>query len=242
MEQLPNDVKQAMQEPAVAEQLLAALTPYLTSNKQQLFAQVLPERTRHLTVAVEDTYQEHNASAVVRSSECFGIQDIHIIEKQHKYNIAKGIAKGSEKWVDIHIYDDHDDNTQACIDRLRQQGYTIAAATPHRQEVTPAAYNITEPTAVFFGRELYGLSDAVIEQADHFVNIPMVGFTESFNISVSAAIILYELTKRLREQTSIEWRLSHNEQLLKKLEWTIKTIQNGERLAERYYRQIASAS
>jgi tRNA (guanosine-2'-O-)-methyltransferase len=242
MEQLPGHIKQAIQEPAVAEQLLAALTPYLTANKQQLFEQVLPERTRHITVAVEDTYREHNASAVVRSSECFGIQDIHIIEKQHKYNVAKGIAKGSEKWVDVHIYDEEEDNTQSCIDRLRQQGYTIAAATPHRQEVTPAAYNITQPTAVFFGRELYGLSDAVTEQADHFINIPMVGFTESFNISVSAAIILYELTKRLREQPSIEWRLSRDEQLLKKLEWTIKTIQNGERLAGRYFRKLSSGS
>ncbi len=211
--------------------LLQYLESYLTERRNALFDKVLSNRTRHITVVAEDTYQEHNASALIRTCDCFGIQDFHILEKHNEFKIAKGMAKGAEKWVDVHMYEGAENKEQECIDRLRKNGYKIVATTPHNNDCLLDAFDLSQKSALFFGREKYGLSDCIIEQADSFLKIPMVGFTESFNISVSTAIILHTLTNKLREIPDIPWQLTEKERIAKKIEWCIKTIQNGKKIA-----------
>ncbi|RSK40455.1 TrmH family RNA methyltransferase [Mangrovimonas spongiae] len=210
--------------------LLEYLESYLTDNRKQRFSDVLKERTRHFTVATEDVYHLHNTSAVIRSCDVFGIQDVHVIEEKRTKRIESEIALGAQKWVDIHRHK----STDNCIDSLRDKGYQIVATTPHTKDCVLQDFDITKKSCFFFGKEVNGLSDTVMEQADGFLKIPMVGFTESLNISVSAAIILQYVTSQLK-QTSLPWMLTEDELLEKRLDWTKKSLKNYDTLLKHFY-------
>ena len=209
--------------------LLAYLEGFISENRKQRFLEVLSNRTRHFTIAVEDVYQMHNTSAVMRSCEVFGIQELNIIEQKYSKTIDKQIALGAEKWVDINEFN----SNASCITALRKKGYQIIATTPHNESCFLNEFDITKPSALFFGTEKEGLSQDVIDQADGFLKIPMVGFTESLNISVSAAIIIQDLTNRLRNST-INWKLSELEMIEKRLDWTRKTIKDIDYVESRF--------
>ena len=206
----------------------------LTDNRKERFLNVLNTRTKHFTIAVEDVFQMHNTSAVMRSCEVFGIQELNVIEQRYGKSIDKEIAMGAQKWVDINSFDSVTD----CIDNLKNQGYQIIATTPHENDCLLEDFDISKPSALFFGTERDGLSDEVLQRADGFLKIPMVGFTESLNISVSAAIIIQNLTTRLRK-TEIDWQLSENEILEKRLDWAKNSIKDIKRIEARYYDEHA---
>ncbi|MFM2212856.1 MAG: rRNA (guanosine-2-O-)-methyltransferase RlmB [Bacteroidota bacterium] len=209
---------------------LAYLEGFLTENRKERFADVLANRTNHFTIAVEDVFQFHNTSAVMRSCEVFGIQEINIVEQRFGKDIDKEIAMGAQKWVDINKFE----NITDCIDTLRAKGYQIIATTPHNDSCLLHDFDVTQKSALFFGTEKEGLSDDVMRNADGYLKIPMVGFTESLNISVSAAIIIQDITTRLR-QSNINWPLSDMELLEKRLVWAKNSIKDIKRIEERYY-------
>jgi tRNA (guanosine-2'-O-)-methyltransferase len=209
---------------------LEFLENILTDNRKERFLNVLKNRTRHFTVAVEDVFQMHNTSAVMRSCEVFGIQELNVIEQRFGKRIDKEIAMGAQKWVDINAFD----SITGCLDNLQSRGYQIIATTPHEDDCLLEDFDITKPSALFFGTERDGLSDEILKRADGFLKIPMVGFTESLNISVSAAIIIQNLTERLRNST-IHWQLSQEEIVEKRLQWAKNTIKDIKRIEARYY-------
>ncbi|WP_417867556.1 TrmH family RNA methyltransferase [Xanthomarina gelatinilytica] len=210
--------------------LLAYLESYLTENRRQRFDKVLEERTKHFTVATEDVYQLHNTSAVIRSCDVFGIQEVHIVEERNSKRIDREIAMGAQKWVDLKRFH----SVKTCIQDLKQKGYQIVATTPHANNCLLHEFDVTKKSCFFFGRETEGLSQEVIDQADTFLKIPMYGFTESLNISVSAAIVLQHVTTKLK-QTDIDWKLSLEEQQQKRLDWIKKTIKSYDEIVERFY-------
>ncbi|MCK5700522.1 MAG: RNA methyltransferase [Cyclobacteriaceae bacterium] len=214
------------------------LESYLTPHRKSLFDKIAALRTRHFTIVAEDTYQDHNASALIRNCDCFGIQDLHILEEHQKYRLAKGMTQGSEKWVGLHYYSEFENCTQTCIDTLREQGYAIIATTPHENDYLINEYDVSKKSAFFFGRETTGLSKQVLDQADGYIKIPMFGFSESFNISVSVALLLQSLMGRLRASNSPYWRLTQDEIIDLKIDWCIKTIQNGDRISANYLAQM----
>lgn len=209
--------------------LLEYLESYLTENRRTRFNTVLNKRTKHFTVATEDVYQLHNTSAVMRSCDVFGIQELSIIEEQNVKRIDREIAMGSQKWVDLNRFH----SAIECVTHMRNQGYQIVATTPHQDDCMLHDFDITKKSCFFFGRETEGLSDVILNEADCFLKIPMSGFTESLNISVSAAIILQHVTAKLR-QTDINWQLTETEKLEKKLDWIKKTIHSYNKIVERY--------
>ena len=209
---------------------LEFLENILTENRKERFLNVLKNRTRHFTVAVEDVFQMHNTSAVMRSCEIFGIQELNIIEQRFGKRIDKEIAMGAQKWVDINAFD----SITGCLDNLQSRGYQIIATTPHEDDCLLEDFDISKPCALFFGTERDGLSEEIIKRADGFLKIPMVGFTESLNISVSAAIIIQNLTERLRK-SNIKWQLSENELIEKRLQWAKNSIKDIKRIEARYY-------
>lgn len=213
---------------------LEYLESYLTTRRKFLFSKVTANRTRHFTIVAEDTYQDHNASALIRNCDCFGIQDLHIIEEINRYRLAVGMTQGSEKWVDLHYYSKNEDNTQTCIDTLKGQGYAIIATTPHENDCFVDDFDVSRKSAFFFGKENTGLSQQILDQADGYVKIPMFGFSESFNISVSVALLLQSLMGKLRESDAVDWRLTEKEIIDLKIDWSIKTIQNGDRISAKY--------
>jgi tRNA (guanosine-2'-O-)-methyltransferase len=210
---------------------LAFLENILTENRKERFLQVLQNRTKHFTVAIEDVFQLHNTSAVMRSCEVFGIQELNVVEQKFGKRIDTQIAMGAQKWVDINRFE----TIQDCIDNLKLKGYQIIATTPHQNDCMLEDFDILKPSALFFGTEIDGLSHEVLQQADGFLKIPMVGFTESLNISVSAAIILQNLSTRLRK-SNIEWQLTEQEILEKRLDWAKNSIKDIKRIEARYYK------
>ena len=211
------------------KELLVELQRFLSPERIQKFDAVLAHRTRHFTVAVENLFQSHNASAVMRNCDCFGIQDLHVIANHNQYELSKDVAMGAEKWVDMHSYYEKENNTQDCIDKIKSQGFQMVATTPHTNDVFLPDFDITKRSAFFFGTERDGLSDIVLDQADAFVRIPMYGFTESYNISVSAALVLHDVVTRLKK-SNVNWRLSEEEVLDKKVDWAVKSIRSGEHI------------
>jgi len=213
--------------------LLTYLESFLTDNRKATFEKVLAQRTRHFTVVLEDIYQKHNTSAVVRNCDVFGIQDLHIIENKYNNYVSNQVAKGAQKWIDFHEFNQNEYNTKDCINTLRSEGYQIIATTPHNDSCMLQDFDITKKSALVFGVEKEGVSNYILEEADGFLKIPMVGFTESLNISVAVAIILQDLTTRLRKST-VNWQLSDTEKNEKRLDWAKKTINNVEEIIERY--------
>lgn len=214
--------------------LLSYLESFLTKSRRERFIKVLSQRTNHFTVATEDVYQLHNTSAIIRTCDVFGIQEINIIEEQNIKRIDSEIAMGAQKWVDLNRYH----SVKDCISDLKHKGYQIVATTPHREHCLLHEFDISQKSCFFFGKEQEGLSQEVMEGADCFLQIPMVGFTESLNISVSAAIILQHVTNQLR-RSDINWKLSEEEQLQKRMEWIQKSIKNCDKLIERYESDFA---
>jgi tRNA (guanosine-2'-O-)-methyltransferase len=217
------------------QKLLAYLEGYLTEKRKALFKKVLEDRTRHFTVVLEDIFQPHNASAVVRTCDIFGIQDVHAIENKYNNKISRHVAKGSQKWLSYNRYRDDRDNTKSCLASLKEKGYQIIATTPHNDSCLLQDFDVTKKSAFVFGVEAEGVSETVTENADGFLKIPMVGFTESLNISVAAAIILQEVTSKLRN-SEVDWKLSNEEKQMLYFNWVKTTIKNVDKI-EAYYHQ-----
>lgn len=203
---------------------------FLTESRKAKFLKILANRTNHFTVAIEDVFQLHNTSAVMRSCEVFGIQQLNVVEEKYGKSIDKEIAMGAQKWVDVNRFE----NISDCISNLKEKGYNIIATTPHHNDCLMDDFDISKKSALFFGTERNGLSEEVIARADGFLKIPMVGFTESLNISVSAAIIIQNLMSRLH-QSEINWQLTPEELLEKRLDWARNSIKDIKRIEARYY-------
>jgi tRNA (guanosine-2'-O-)-methyltransferase len=214
---------------AKKQELLHYLEGFITENRKEGFLRVLQNRTKHFTIAMEDIFQLHNTSAVMRSCEVFGIQELNVIEQKFGKRIDTEIAMGAQKWVDVFRYN----SVQSCMDEMRAKGYQIIATTPHDDSCLLHEFDITKPAALFFGTERDGLSQEVLDQADGFLKIPMVGYTESLNISVSAAIIIQDITNRLR-QSAINWHLTEEEIWEKRLDWTRKSIKDIDFIERKY--------
>lgn len=218
--------------PAYRDRAIEVLTPYVTENKLQLFDACLDQRTRHITVVLEDIYQPQNASAVLRSCDCFGIQDVHVIENDHAYDINPRVVHGASKWLHIHKYYEEEYNSERCLSAL-QQDYRLVATSPLTEGTIPLQeLPLDHPIALMFGTEKHGLSPLAMEKADMKMTIPMFGFTESLNISVSAAICLHHLTQRMRT-LDIDWQLTQEQRLDLKLEWMRKVVKDAEGIEQR---------
>lgn len=217
----------------MSKELLKYLSSFITENRLKKFDDLIQHRTRHLTVVLEDIYQPHNAAAVLRSCDCFGIQDVHVIENQNKFEANPDVELGSAKWVTLHKHNAKKENTADCIAWLKNNGYKIVVTSPHKNDCSIEELDITSKTALFFGTEMRGATPVAFEHADAFVKIPMVGFTESLNISVSAAVTLYTLVSRLK-RSGVEWRLSEKEIEEIKLQWVKNSLPKADLLEREF--------
>lgn len=214
----------------ITPQLITYLEGFLTPQRKALFDKVIQQRTNHFTVATEDVYQLHNTSAVIRSCDVFGVQNIHVIEERNRRKIDREIAMGAQKWVSLNRYH----SSKECLEALKGKGYQVVATMPHGTAKNLVDFDVSHPSVFFFGTEKEGLSQEVKDQADQFLQIPMVGFTESLNISVSAAIILQQLTFKLRN-SKIDWELTENEKNEVKFEWLSKSFKNLPELLKKFH-------
>ncbi len=212
--------------------LLDRFYQHISDNKKEKFESIILDRTRHVTVVLENLFQPHNAAAVLRSCDCFGVQDVHVIENSNKYKPNKDIDMGSSKWLNIHKYNEKEENTVDCLNQLKAKGYQIVATTPHTNDCLIDELPLDKPVALLFGTELNGLTETALDHSDAFVKLPMYGFTESYNISVSVALALFNLTERLRKTPGINWQLSEAEKIEIRLYWIKKVVSRSKKVEE----------
>lgn len=211
------------------KQEIKTLSASITKNRLEKMERVLAQRTRHTTLVFEDMYQPHNVSACMRSAECFGIQEMHLIENKHKYTFNPGVSLGAHQWIDIHRYNQTAFNTPNCYAYLRKNGYRIVAASLNPDALDLNTLDFTQKTALIFGTEETGLSQYALQNADLECIVPIVGFTQSLNVSVAVAICLYHARENLKKM-NMEWRLTKAESDRIRLEWLCKSIPNGKKI------------
>lgn len=218
-------------------QLITYLSEFVYDERLKKLYEIVDKRTRHITVVLENIYQSHNASAVLRSCDCFGVQDVYTVETLYKLDISKGVTKNAHKWLTLHRFMQPDtDNITTCYEQLRSNGYKIAATSPHAGALSIAELNVDKPLALVFGAEKTGLTEKAMNQADYKVFIPMSGFSESLNLSVSVALTLYETTQRLKkEMEPALWSLSEEEKIALIFDWLRKSIRSSDSLLEHYF-------
>ena len=232
------------------QDLISHLSGFVTANRAALFQQNIEQRTRYLTVVLEDIYQSQNASAVLRTCDCVGIQDVHIVEESNDYDVNPDVSLGSNQWLNMFFYregkadpalrhnrrpgQEGGTNIVKAVNKLKKAGYRIVATSPHKDGASPENFSLGDgPAALLFGTELNGLTDQALELADEYIQIPMVGFTESYNISVSAALVLYTLRRRL-ESSTINWQIAEEERNIIVLDWLRSTIRMSRKLEVKF--------
>ena len=211
------------------------LSEFVTPERLALFNKILSFRTNYLTVVLEDMYQSHNASAVVRTADCFGIQNVHVIENKHVFNFNPDVVRGASNWVSVNRHNGSEMNTPHALQKLRQDGYRIVLATPHEHDVDLENFDLAKgKAAIVFGCERPGLTEWAKKEADEFMKIPMVGFTESLNVSVSVAVTLHHLTHQLRNHSAIDWNLTDKEKQQVMLDWLRMSIKRVDLLEDKF--------
>ncbi len=165
----------------------------LTPERVAKYRAVLAQRTRRVTVVIEDCHDPHNATAVVRTCDAFGLQDVHVVTTRNSFKVNPRISQGSHYYIDLHV---HRSIAEAYA-ALRQAGYRIwVSDLQAHATVGPQALRSEldqQPIALIFGSEQSGVSPAAVADADGCFLIPMVGFPQSLNLSVSVAVTLYAL-------------------------------------------------
>ena len=222
---------------AKQQHIIDYLSGFINEERRQRLGEILRLRTRHITVVLEDIYQPQNASAVVRTCECLGLQELHVIENQHEYRLNPAVAQGSSKWIELVKHNRvEEDNTRACIDHLRQRGYRIIAMNPAPEGKTVEQLDVGNKLALCFGSEEPGLSSTLQELADETARIPIHGFTQSYNLSVSAGISLYTLVTALKN-SGVDWQLKESDATDLYIKWLAQSTPAGEQLLENYLKQ-----
>jgi len=213
------------------EQRIACLAEFMTAERAAVLEKVLSMRTRYMTILTENTYHPQNASALVRHCEAFGVQDLHTVETLCKFNPNTHIVRGTDKWIDLKRHR----STAEALAALRGAGYRIVATTPHRESCTPETFDVTRGRfALVFGTEHAGISDEVLAAADEYLRIPMCGLVESLNVSASAAILIYQLSARMRTAVA-DWRLSADEHAEILYRWMRESVRDADRILERRF-------
>lgn len=209
------------------QKIINYLKEFTTQERYNRIQDIARKRTRYVTVVVENLFQSHNISAILRTAEAMGIQDVHIIENNFEYEINKQVALGAQKWLSIYHYNHLSNNTVSCLQAVKEKGYKIVATLPQEDNCLLEDISLDSKTAFLFGTELSGLTPEALEMADQFIKIPMYGFTESYNVSVSVALTLMNINERLRT-SSFNWPLSPEEIIDLELDWLKKSIKDSE--------------
>lgn len=222
------------------QEKLEYLVSLLTPNRRERFGHVMAGRTRKITVLLENLSQSHNFSAILRSCDCFGVQDVHVVDPREVFEVSKDVALGAEKWLSIQRYHGKTAAEQS-VRHLKDAGYRVVVTSPHGESESIRNVDVSTPLAVVFGTELAGISDEMESLADGRVHLPMFGFTESFNVSVAAALCLSELTHRLRDSAA-NWALGNDERAELLLQWARRSIKKIDEIESRFDDERAATS
>src|SRR5574343_40407 len=202
---------------------------FLTEERLKKIEHFSVESSDFVLPVMEDVYQYRNAAAIVRSVEACGFHQVVALEEENVFNPNLKVTKGADTWVKVEKLP----RNLASLQEIKSRGYKILAVSPEKNATMLPDYEVKEPIALVFGTELEGVSDEILDFADETLAIPMFGFTKSFNVSVAAAICMYELKQKLMK-SGIDYKLSEEKLLEMKIRWTVNSIRSGEELLERF--------
>ena len=198
------------------------LKQFLTDERLQKIEHFAAESSNFVLPVMEDVYQFRNAAAIVRSVEACGFHKIVAMESENVFNPNLRVTKGAETWVEVEKLPHHLDS----LKEIKNRGYKILEVSHENNPTMIPDYQINEPVALVFGTELEGVTDEILEFADETLAIPMYGFTKSFNVSVAAAICVYELKQKLIK-SNIDYKLSEEKLWRMKVRWAVNSIRSG---------------
>lgn len=214
------------------QQIYDHLRQFLTDERVQAIEKFAASSSGFILPVLEDVYQFRNAAAIIRSVEACGFHQVVAMEKRNEFDPNLEVTKGAENWVQVEKMP----HSLESLQEIRNRGYRLVAVSPEWNAVSLPDFEITEPVALIFGTEWQGVSENFLEFCDETVAIPMYGFTGSFNVSVAAAICMYELKQKLIK-TGIPHFLPEEKQLNLKIRWTLNSIKSGQQILEKFLRE-----
>lgn len=210
---------------------ISFLEGFMTEQRFSTLENTLSMRTRYMTVMAENMFHGQNAAALIRHCEAFGVQAMHTVESICKFEPSVHVMRGTNQWVDVSR---HETTTEA-LRQLKSEGYRIVATTPHQEDSSPETFDVTKGRfALVFGTEHAGISQEVMQQADEFLKIPMCGMVESLNVSASAAILIYTLTQKIRQEVP-DWQLSEEDRAKTLLRWLKTSVKDSASILNREF-------
>lgn len=213
--------------------VIELLRPFMRARRLNGIRQIVTRRTRTVVPVIEGIVNSGNVSAVMRSAEAMGYQDLHVIATGGRYKHSERTAKGAQRWLDVHQWDD----PVPCVEHLQQRGYRVAAMYLDDEAVPISTLDFTTPTALVFGNERDGVSEPLRDAADVSCIIPMDGFTESFNISVAAALGLYHARHDRMQRQGAHADLSDPEQIRLTARLCMRSVTKAESVLQRVLRE-----
>jgi len=216
----------------IDKDLFENMKSHISDSRMKKILDVSEERTQYLSIVLSNVYYTQNISAVIRSCDCFGVQDLYIIGNSPSTHVNKHVAQGAYNWVNIHR------NTfkpeEETLNELKNKGYRIVVTLPEPGASSLHDFDIDKgKIALVMGNEKEGVSQTVKEMADEFLYIPMAGFSQSLNISVSTAVILSELTGKIRASQA-DWKLTEEEMRALQYEWMKNSVKRGDKIEDEY--------
>ena len=196
------------------QEKIEAYLPRITEHRRDLLVKVVQNRTRHFCMVLEDLFDPHNISAVIRTAEVFGLEDVHVIEEVNPYKVNKSILKGSIKWMNIYLHK----KRMACMEHLRKKGYRIAVASTNTNN-SVLDLDLSQPTAFYLGSEFTGNHPDTLAAADCEFKLPQYGITESMNVSVAGGVLMCYLDHFMQQKGRQSFTLSPKERDELLLEW-----------------------
>lgn len=214
------------------QEIFEYLKQFLTEERLQKIEHFAEESSDFVLPVLEDVYQFRNAAAIVRSVEACGFHKVIALEEENVFDPNLRVTKGADTWVEVEKMP----ATLQSLEDIKSRGYKILAVSPEKHASMLPDYRVTEPIALVFGNELEGVSEEILDFADQTLAIPMYGFTKSFNVSVAAAICMYELKQKLLK-SGIDYKLSEDQKWKMKIRWAVNSIRSGEEIYTKYMRE-----
>lgn len=213
--------------------LIEHLSSLLNPNRKETLDKAISLRTKHICLVLENIRHTQNSSAIIRTAEIMGVQDVHVVRQNYQNDLRRDITKGAEKWMEVRLYDGEERNIELCFNYLKKKKYKIAVTCLDDDSKSIEEIPLIEPLAIVMGEEVSGVSDFAKANADYKIKLPMYGLTESFNIAIAGSLVMHQILTRLRS-TDVNYLLNPQQKTELTLDWYKKAIRGGHEIASRF--------
>jgi tRNA (guanosine-2'-O-)-methyltransferase len=200
------------------------LQDILLPQRVERLKEVLANRVTSITLVLENLHKDYNISAILRTCESFGVQDVHVVPQPGEGKVFRTVTQGCHKWLTIHRHKD----VSSCFKVLKAKGFRILAGGFGGDALPLEGADFSGSVALVFSNELEGANPEVVEQVDGFFVIPMTGFSRSLNVSVAAGIAIHRVLQFKAGKGEELERIPADEAARLLEEWVKKSVRNAD--------------